>query len=106
MALMGKKVDFSKVLAMIDELVAALGKEQEDDDHKKEYCNSQIDLLEDKKKGLMQDLSDLDTFISDTKESIETTAAEIEALEDGIKKLDKDVAEATETRHEQNEEYA
>merc|ERR1719439_186093 len=36
---------------------------------------------------------------------IETLADEIEALEDGIKKLDKDVAEATETREKENKLY-
>merc|ERR1719262_1699536 len=44
-------------------------------------------------------------MISDTTDSIATTAEEIEALEDGIKQLDKDVAEATETRKEENEDY-
>merc|ERR1719161_2044255 len=95
MALVGKKVNFDKVLKMIDELVAALGTEQQDDDHKKEYCEGQIDMLEDKKKGLMEE----------TKEKIATTADEIEALEDGIKQLDKDVAEATDTRKEEHEDY-
>merc|ERR1719281_691761 len=36
---------------------------------------------------------------------IETLADEIDALEDGIKKLDKDVTEATETREEENKLY-
>merc|ERR1719408_215737 len=105
MALMGKAVNFDKVLKMIDNLTASLASEQSDDDHKKEYCEGQIDALEDKKKGLMQTVADLETMIEETKEKIATTADEIEALEDGIKQLDKDVAEATETRKEENEDY-
>jgi chromosome segregation ATPase len=105
MALLGRKVNFDKVLAMIDELVAALKKEQADDDDKKEYCTGQIDALEDKKKVLMQDLSDLETMISETTDKLKTTADEIETLEDGIKKLDKEVAEASENRKEENEDY-
>jgi len=35
---------------MIDEMVVNLKKEQQDDDHKKEYCEKTIDVLEDKKK--------------------------------------------------------
>merc|ERR1719487_1797147 len=105
MALAGKKVNFDKVLKMIDELVAALATEQQEDDHKKEYCEGQIDHLEDKKKELLQTVSDLETLIDDTKEKIATTADEIEALEDGIKQLDKDVEEATETRKEENEDF-
>merc|ERR1719248_260157 len=37
--------------------------------------------------------------------SVETLAAEIEALEDGIKALDKAVAEATEQRKEDHEDF-
>merc|ERR1711862_567263 len=41
LALQGKKIGFGKVIKMIDDMVALLGKEQTDDDHKKEFCNSQ-----------------------------------------------------------------
>merc|ERR1719482_1959323 len=105
MALHGKNVNFDKVLKMIDELTANLAKEQEDDDSKKEYCEAELDKLEDKKKLVEQEAADLETAISDTKEKIATTAAEIKALEAGIVQLDKDVAEATETRKEENEDY-
>merc|ERR1719171_1141127 len=40
LALQGKKVDFGKVIKMIDEMVSVLGKEQQDDNDKKEYCES------------------------------------------------------------------
>ena len=35
---------------MIDEMVAVMKKEQEDDGHKKEYCTMQFDLNDDKRK--------------------------------------------------------
>merc|ERR1719503_448983 len=38
-------------------------------------------------------------------ENIQTTKEEIDALEDGIRALDKSVAEATEQRKEENEDY-
>merc|ERR1719456_760600 len=47
LALKGKKVSFAKVLKMIDDMVALLGKEQTDDDNKKEYCENLIDKTED-----------------------------------------------------------
>merc|ERR1719433_2154966 len=53
LALSGKaaaKGSFDKVIAMIDEMVAVLKTEQQDDDHKKEYCAKQFDLADDKKK--------------------------------------------------------
>merc|ERR1719191_1304269 len=44
-------------------------------------------------------------MISETTDKLKTTADEIETLEDGIKKLDKEVMEATDTRCEENEDY-
>merc|ERR1719405_237847 len=43
LALKGKKVSFDKVLAMIDDMVTLLKKEQVDDDNKKQYCEDLID---------------------------------------------------------------
>merc|ERR1719221_2033842 len=43
--------------------------------------------------------------IADAEEAIATLKSEIEALEDGIKALDKSVAEATETRKEEHDDY-
>jgi len=40
LALKGKKVSFAKVLTMVDNMVTLLGKEQRDDNDKKEYCES------------------------------------------------------------------
>jgi len=105
LALGGKKVGFEKVIKMIDDMVAVLKKEQIDDDVKKEYCTTQLDTVEDKKKGLEQSISDLETSIADAKEGIATSKSEIEALEDGIKALDKSVAEATEQRKEEHSDF-
>merc|ERR1719375_1619412 len=104
LALKGKKVSFEKVLKMIDDMVALLGKEQQDDDDKKEYCEKLIDKTEDDVKALELSVSDLGKAIADYKESIATLAEEIEGLEDGIKALDKQVAEATEERKTEHEE--
>jgi septal ring factor EnvC (AmiA/AmiB activator) len=105
LALQGKKVDFSKVITMIDEMIVLLGKEQTTDDDKKEYCDTQLDLADDKKKELERSVSLLEKAIAKEKEAISMLSDEIEALEEGIKALDKAVAEATEQRKEENEEY-
>merc|ERR1719375_3077395 len=89
---------------MIDDMVALLGKEQQDDNDKKEYCETMIDKTEDNLKELELSVSDLGKAIADYKERIATLAEEIEALEDGIKALDKQVAEATEDRKEEHAE--
>merc|ERR1719263_1569076 len=105
LAMRGGKMGFGKIIKMIDELVADLEKEQAVDDEKKTYCEAEFDKAEDKKKGLELDISDLGKAIADAKESIATLAREIEALEDGIKALDKSVAEATSTRKDEHDDY-
>jgi chromosome segregation ATPase len=105
MALAGKKVSFDKVIKMIDDMIKILGKEQQDDADKKEYCEKQLDTGDDKKKGLEQDLKDLDTTIANTEESISTLTSEIKALSEGITALDKDVAESTEQRQAEHADY-
>jgi len=104
-ALRGGTKSFDKVIAMIDEMVALLGKEQTSDDEKKAYCLASLDKAEDEKKTLEQQEEDLDKAMEDAKNMIATLADEIEALEDSIKQLDKDVVEATETREQENKLY-
>merc|ERR1719253_1691170 len=105
LALSGKKVNFDKVIKLIDNMVVILGKEQADDDNKKEYCEKQLDFADDKKKGLERDVKDLETTIAGSSESIATLTDEIKALSEGIKALDKDVAESTETRKEKHDDF-
>merc|ERR1712151_353669 len=51
LALTGKKsagaAGFGKVIKMIDNMVSILKKEQDDDEHKKEYCAMQFDTADD-----------------------------------------------------------
>jgi len=105
LAIRGKKIGFEKVIGMIDEMVVTLKKEQTDDDSKKEYCAAQFDESDDKKKSLERSISDSEAAIADAKESIATFKEEIAALAASIKALDKSVAEATEQRKEENEEF-
>merc|ERR1719388_736175 len=106
LALKGKKIGFGEIIKMIDEMVATLKKEQADDDAKMEYCKNQLDITDDKLKELGHTLSDHESEISALHEGITTTKSEIDTLEDGIVALDKSVAEATEQRKEEHEEYA
>merc|ERR1719331_1301620 len=79
-SLKAKKVDFSKVLAMIDGMVAVLHEEQSDDDTQKAFCDQ--DIAKSK---------------AEEKETAE--------LQKEIKVLDKAVAEATEQRKEEHADY-
>jgi len=105
LALSGKKIGFGKVIKMIDDMVGNLKQEQLDDAVKKEYCEKQLDMAEDKKKELEVTLSDSETAIEEMEGGIATLTEEIAALKKGIKALDKSVAEATEQRKEENTEY-
>merc|ERR1719428_770110 len=105
LALHGKTAGFDFVIKMMEDMIANLKKEQEDDDAKKEYCLKEFDEADDKKKSLETAISDLETAIADAEESITTLKTEIEALDDGIKALDKSVVEATEQRKEENEDF-
>merc|ERR1719476_511804 len=96
---------FEKVISMIDEMIATLKREQVEDDNKKEYCANQFDESDDKKKGLEKGLSDTEAAIAKTEEGIATLTEEIAALDAGIKALDKSVAEATEQRKAEHEDY-
>jgi len=105
LALHGKKVNFDKVIAMINDMVVLLGKEQVEDDTKKEYCESEFDKADDKKKELELTISDLEKAIDEINEGIETLETEIKALEEGIVKLDREVAEATMQRKDEHADY-
>jgi hypothetical protein len=104
-ALRGGKMGFEKIVKMIDDLVVLLKKEQADDDAKKEYCLAEMDKAEDTIKELNLDKSDLEKAIADGEESINTLTSEIEALTAGIKALDKEVAEQTEQRKAEHEDF-
>jgi len=109
LALTGKKAvatgGFDKVIKMIDNMVGILKTEQDDDEHKKEYCAMQFDASDDKKKALERSVAGEAAAIAEAKEAIATLAQEIAALEAGISALDKAVAEATAQRKDQNAEY-
>jgi len=105
LALHGKKVSFDKVIGMINDMVALLGKEQVEDDTKKTYCENEFDKADDKKKELELSISDIEKAMDEAKESIETFEAEIKALEEGIIKLDREVAEATQQRKEEHADF-
>merc|ERR1719189_2262466 len=96
---------FDKIMTMIDEMVSLLNKEQVEDDVHKAFCEKALDKTEDEQKVLERKVGDLSKAQDDGKDTLATLADEIEALIDGIKKMDKTVAEANEQRHAENTEY-
>merc|ERR1719253_2477929 len=98
LALLGKKVGFEKIIKMIDDMVVTLGKEQDDDDTQRDWCNKEFDVSEDKQKDLNRKTKSLQTQIEEAEAGIATLKDELAALEQGIKELDAAVADATATR--------
>jgi chromosome segregation ATPase len=105
LALQGKKGGFETVIKMIDDMADVMKKEQQDDDHKVEYCSNQLDLADDKKKGLEGTVSNEESAAENADEAIATLTEELKALAAGISALDKSVAEASEQRKEEHTEF-
>mmetsp|Transcript_34450 Transcript_34450/g.53508 ORF Transcript_34450/g.53508 Transcript_34450/m.53508 type:complete len:723 (+) Transcript_34450:43-2211(+) len=105
LALTGRKVDFTKVFKMIDNMIVLLKQEQVDDDAKQEYCNAQLGTSQDKAKGLTGNIKDLEVAIEEKTGAITTFKDELKALNAGVTELDKLVADATTQRKDENEEF-
>merc|ERR1719482_2056180 len=104
-SLKAKKVDFSKVLAMIDGMVAVLKEEQKDDDTQKAFCDQDIAKSEAEKKDTEEAIAASEAFVDETTAESAATADEIKELQKEIKDLDKAVAEATEQRKEEHADF-
>jgi chromosome segregation ATPase len=104
-SLKAKKVDFSKVLAMIDGMVAVLKEEQKDDDTQKAFCDQDIAKSEAEKKDTEEAIAASEAFVDETSAESAATAEEIASLQKEIKALDKAVAEATEQRKEEHADF-
>merc|ERR1719444_191777 len=102
LALHGKKNGFGKVLEMIDAMVQTLAKDQQDDDHKVEYCADQLDKASDKTKELERAASSADGAVESATDAIAIVTQQLSDLESGIKALDKSVADATQQRKEEH----
>merc|ERR1719233_2615655 len=83
-ALSGKKVDFSKVIFMIEDMVKVLKKEQVDDDTHKSYCEKEFDTADDSKKSTERDIVALQHSQEEAETRAKNLAAEIDTLQGGI----------------------
>merc|ERR1719355_483894 len=91
----GRKGGFEKILSMVDNMVAILGKEQEDDDAKKEFCISDMDKTEDEQKLLQGGIADIESLVNEKTDAIQAITQEIANIKNGIKEMDKSVATVT-----------
>merc|ERR1719281_2227151 len=90
---------FEKVTGMIDGMVGVLEGEQD------KWCLAELDKAKEEAKQTEVDIGDLGAAVEDQRDAIASVTSEIEALKAGLAELDKSVAEATEQRKEEHEDY-
>lgn len=103
--LKAKAVDFTKIKAQIDGMVTVLGKEQVDDDEQKKFCTAELEKSAAQKAKAESSIEVSAASIEEMASDSEQLAAEIATLTGEIKELDKAVAEATEQRKEDHEQF-
>jgi len=101
----GRKGGFEKILTMVDDMVAIIAKEQDDDDSKKEFCVSDMDKTEDEQKLLQGSISDIESLVNEKADAIKALAEEIANVKSGIKEMDKSVATLTDQRKSEHAEF-
>merc|ERR1719253_710813 len=100
-----RAVDFSKIMAMIDGMAKVLGEEQKDDDATKSYCDKELTKSLQDKKDSEEAIATSEAAIEEMTDESATLGDEIKRLGKEIKALDKAVAEATEQRKEEHEDF-
>merc|ERR1719460_3199919 len=103
--LKAKKVDFSKIIAQIDGMEKVLAAEQKEDEDTKAFCTTEIEKADGEKADTEEGIAASTAAIEEMTEESGTLASEIATLTKEIKALDKAVAEATEQRKEEHEDF-
>merc|ERR1719428_1226818 len=101
----GKAKGLESVIKMIDDMVVLLGKDQKEDDKSKKFCEDELEKAEDEDKAAKEKKAMVEATIAEQTDEITALADSIATLEADIKDLDKAVAQATEQRKEEHEDY-
>jgi hypothetical protein len=104
-ALKSKKVDFSKIIKMIDDMVVILKKEGEDDVKVREDCNNSFNEAEAEEKELNHDIEGLTAEIDDQAGVVSAQTDIIAKAKEDIAAAKEAMAEATEQRKADNAEF-
>merc|ERR1719235_1722476 len=97
--------NFDAVIKLIDDMVALLDKNQQDDDTQKDFCREEFHKSEGEETATTRELEAIKVDIEEQEDAISTLGTQIVDLTEGIKALDKSVALATEQRKEEHAEY-
>merc|ERR1719214_28805 len=96
---------FEKVVGMVDGMVEVLEGEQVQDDKQDVWCLDELDKAAEEIKATEVDLEDVRAKIDEGRDALASMASDIEAIKAGLVELDKSVAEATEQRKNEHQEY-
>jgi len=96
---------FEKVVGMVDGMVEVLEGEQVQDDKQDVWCLDELDKAAQEIKQTEVDLEEVRAAIDEGRDAVASVTSEIEAIKAGLAELDKSVAEATEQRKKEHQEY-
>merc|ERR1719158_1126052 len=96
---------FAEVVKMIDDMVVLLGKQGEEDEKAKEFCEDEFDKAEDEEKAAKTKQAQMTATLAEKSDEISQLMEEISVLSKGIQELDSAVATATEQRKEEHGDY-
>merc|ERR1719265_866566 len=98
-------MNFAEVIKKVDDMVALLGKDQGDDETQKAYCEKEFDKAADEEAAAKAKMGQLTAAMSEASDAIASLMEEINTLTSDIASLDKQVAEATDTRKQEHADY-
>jgi len=96
---------FEAVSKILDDMIAVLHKEEEDDVKQLDWCRTEFDKNDDENKAATSHKEGIDAQIQEQSDSLAQLVDEINNLNQEVKDLDKTVAEATEQRKEEHTNY-
>jgi len=100
-----KTKGMEEVIKMIDDMVVLLGKDQADDDKSKTFCQDELEKSADEEKAATDKKAGVEAEIAEATDAVSELAEEIATLESEITDLDKSVAQATEQRKAEHEDF-
>merc|ERR1719217_1794479 len=101
----GKSRGLESVIKMVDDMVILLGKDQTDDEKSKTFCEDELEKTTDEQTAATEKKAQVEAKIAEATDAVSALAEEIATLKQDIKDLDKLVAQATETRKEEHEDF-
>jgi len=96
---------FGPVKKMINDMIANLQTQEQEDVQQKDFCNQALPESEHTKDGLNTQIADGQRLMDELKTKVQQLAERIQASENEIKELDASVEAATEQRKAENAEF-